>query len=99
MDTYCLLKQNIGLENYISDVNIRGHRIVLSKMRISNHRLAIETGRFSKTPSHERLCIFCKANNIYEIEDEQHVLLRCSKFNDLRNDLFNNVRNVQGLTC
>ena len=94
MDTYCLLKQNFGLENYISDVNIRKHRIVLSKMRISNHRLAIETGRFPKTPRNERLCIFCKANNIYEIEDEQHVLLRCSKFNDLRNDLFDNVRNT-----
>ena len=94
METYCLLKQNFGLENYISDVNIREHRIALSKMRISNHRLAIETGRFSKTPRNERLCIFCKANNIYEIEDEQHVLLRCSKFNDLRNDLFDNVRNT-----
>ena len=44
----------------------------------------------------ERLRLFCKANNIhvYEIEDEQHVLLRCSKCNDLRNDLFNNVRNT-----
>ena len=94
METYCLLKQNFGLENYISDVNIREHRIALSKMRISNHRLAIETGRFSKTPRNERLCIFCKANNIYEIEDEQHVLLRCSKFNDLRNDLSDNVRNT-----
>ena len=45
MVTYCLLKQNFGLENYISDVNIRELRVVLSKMRISNHRFAIETGR------------------------------------------------------
>ena len=40
MDTYCLLKQRFGFENYIRDVNIRTHRIILSKMRISNHRLA-----------------------------------------------------------
>ena len=39
METYCLQKQNFELENYISDVNIREHRIALSKMRISNHRL------------------------------------------------------------
>ena len=36
MDTYCLLKQRFGLENYISDVKKRAHRIILSKIRISN---------------------------------------------------------------
>ena len=93
MDTYCLLKQRFGFENYIRDVNIRSHRIILSKMRISNHRLAIETGRFSKTPRNERLCLFCKANNNFsEIEDEQHVLLRCSRYTEIRKDLFDRVR-------
>ena len=93
MDTYCLLKQRFGFENYIRDVNIRTHRIILSKMRISNHRLAIETGRFSKTPRNERLCLFCKANNNFsEIEDEQHVLLRCSRYTEIRKDLFDRVR-------
>ena len=38
MDTYCLLKQRFGFENDIRDVNIRTHRIILSKMIISNHR-------------------------------------------------------------
>ena len=37
MDTYCLLKQRFGLENYISDVKKRAHRIIISKVRISNH--------------------------------------------------------------
>ena len=93
MDTYCLLKQRFGFENYIRDVNIRTHRIILSTMRISNHRLAIETGRFSKTPRNERLCLFCKANNNFsEIEDEQHVLLRCSRYTEIRKDLFDRVR-------
>ena len=93
MDTYCLLKQRFGFENYIRDVNIRTHRIILSKMRISNHRLAIETGRFSKTPRNDRLCLFCKANNNFsEVEDEQHVLLRCSRYTEIRRDLFDRVR-------
>ena len=88
MDTYCLMKQRFGLENYIRDVNIRAHRISLTKIRISNHRLAIEKDRFSKIPRKERLCVFCKADNISEIEDEQHVLLRCSKLTGIRRDIF-----------
>ena len=38
----------IGRENYMNDVRIRAHRIIFPKTRIGNHRLAIETGRFSK---------------------------------------------------
>ena len=60
-------------------------------MRISNHKLAIEMGLFSKLPRNERICLFCKANNITAIEDEQHVLLQCSRFTEIR-DLFDNVR-------
>ena len=81
MATYCLLKQRFGVENYIRDVDKRTHRIIISKMRIRNTRLAIERGRFSKTPRNERVCLFCKANNSFSgIEDEQHVLLRFSRY-------------------
>ena len=62
-------------------------------MRISNRKLAIETGRFSKTPRNERSCLFSKANNNFsEIKDEQHVLLRCSRYTEIRRDLFDRVR-------
>ena len=45
------------------------------------------------TPRNERLCLFCKANtNFSEIEDEQHVLLRCSRYTEIRRDLFDRVR-------
>ena len=92
-DVNVMIKQMFGFENYIRDVNIRTDRIIISKMRISNHRLAIETGRFSKTPRNERLCLFCKANNNFsEIEDEQHVLLRCSRYIEIRRDLFDRIR-------
>ena len=92
MDTYYLLKQRFGSENYISDVKKRAHRIILSKIRISNHRLAIETGRFSKTPRNERICLHCKTDNVSEIDDEQHLLLRCSRFSEIRIALFDHVR-------
>ena len=61
-------------------------------MRISNHKLAIEMGLFSKLPRNERTCLFCKANNITALEDEQHVLLQCSRLTDIRRALFDHVR-------
>ena len=70
----------------------RAHRIILSKIRISNHRLAIETGRFSKTPRNERICLHCKTDKVSEIDDEQHLLLRSSRFIEIRIALFDHVR-------
>ena len=64
MDTYCLMKQRFGLENFKRDLNIRADRTMLTKTRISNHILAVETGRFSKIPRNERLCEFCKAESL-----------------------------------
>ena len=92
METYCLLKQMFGLENYISDVKKRAHRIIISKIRISILRLAIETGWFSKTPRNEKKCLFCKANNVSEIDDEPHLLLRCSRLSETRIAPFDHVR-------
>ena len=88
MGTYCLLKQRFGYENNISDVEKRAHRIIIPKIRISNHRLAIETVMFSKTPRNERICLCCKADNFSKIDDEQHLLLR---FSEIRIALFDYV--------
>ena len=54
----------------------------LTKLRISAHPLAIETGRYSKpkTSHNERFCKFCKD----QVEDESHFLLKCPKYNLIR---------------
>ena len=57
-----------------SPINTR-HRIALTKLRLSNHKLAIETGRYSrpfKKPA-ERICPICKI----EMEDEYHFIKIC----------------------
>ena len=59
---------------------------------ISNHRLAIETCSFSNTPRNEIICLYCKADNVSEIDDEQHLLLRCSRFSKIRTAFFDYVR-------
>ena len=43
-------------------------------MRISNHRFAIETGRFRKIPRDERCCLFCKEQDL-ESGDQLNYLL------------------------
>ena len=47
------------------------------KLQINAHDLLIEMGRYTKskkTPIENRLCRFCKSNNI---EDEPHFILHC----------------------
>jgi Mg2+ and Co2+ transporter CorA len=57
----------------------------MTRLRTCNHRLQIEICRYTipKTPIHDRLRKNCSDNLV---EDEIHLLLGCSKFNDLRRD-------------
>ena len=59
--------------------NVPEHlRIAFTRMRLGSHRLRIETGRWTRTPVEERLCI-CG-----EIQTERHVLLHCPVSRPLR---------------
>ena len=44
--TYALLKTKPGISGYITEVSSTKDRIAISKLRLSNHKLNIETGRF-----------------------------------------------------
>ena len=51
-------------------------------MRVSSHRLCIETGRWTKpnrTPVNERICTLCN-----KLEDEFHFIIECTRYVDLR---------------
>ena len=64
----------------IHQVTNTRHRIALTKLRLSNHKLVIETGRYSKPfkkPA-ERTCPVCKI----EIEDEYHFLNICPAYQE-----------------
>ncbi|ELU08933.1 hypothetical protein CAPTEDRAFT_207009 [Capitella teleta] len=56
-------------------------RRALTKFLLSSHNLAIERGRWSRTPRHERLCTDCDLN---AIQDEEHVLSVCPRFQIIR---------------
>ena len=50
MRTYRLLKtiDNYKCEDYLHKVTNKPQRITLTKLRLSNHKLAIEAGRYSR---------------------------------------------------
>ena len=64
--------KNYKCEDYLRQVTNVQHRITLTKLRLSNHKLAIETGRYArpyKKPE-GRTCPICKK----DVEDEIHFL-------------------------
>ena len=54
-----------------------------TKIRIRDHNLEIEKGRYCKIRRILRLCKTCK-----KIEDEEHFILECTINSKLRTDLF-----------
>lgn len=64
----------------------------INKFRLGNHRLRIETGRYTvpKTLEHVRICSLCQAN---ELENECHVIFFffCTLYDTLRNKFFDEI--------
>ena len=84
--TYATFKTEIGMEKYLVNVRNFSIRSQVAKFRLSNHRLAIETGRHTtpKTPKEERFCQFCPG----KVEDEYHFLFDCKILCHLRQECF-----------
>ena len=79
------------MEGYLDTITYRTHIVCYSKMRISNHRFAIETGEFRKNPRDERWCLFRKNQSNVVIEDEKHILLHCPLYDLYRKQLYGSV--------
>ena len=63
---------------------------VFHLIRISNHKLNIETGRHDKNSRCDRIqCPVCGLN----IEDEIHPLFNCPKYSSISDDFFNKIEN------
>ena len=85
--TYCKFKDVFETEPYLKDSKLFKIRRLISKFRLSNHKLEVEIGRYSKpkTPLEHRICKKCYDN---EIEDEFHHIMKCPKYDNKRKDLF-----------
>lgn len=91
MRTFRLFKSDIKYEPYLSLCKNAGFRKYFSKLRLSDHRLGIETGRHKRPPIpvNERLCCVCQT-----VEDEIHFVMRCTHFSISRNNLFKHVQTI-----
>ena len=77
--TYRTFKDRINMENYLTNITNRKHRVALTKLRLSDHNLMIEKGRHARPtiPREERYCPICRDR----VESECHFLLVCTLYN------------------
>ena len=78
---YRSVKKSFGYENYLDMENFQWRKSI-SRIKCSSHILQIEKGRHLNQPRGERLCKLC---DLDEIETEEHVLLKCTFYDTLRN--------------
>ena len=72
-------EKNCIYDSYCCDT----YRTILTRWRLSNYELAIETGRYVNPPidREQRTCRTCLV-----MEDENHVFFVCPLYNDIRRD-------------
>jgi len=77
-----LLYAHFRLQPYLINGNLYKFRSALTSLRISAHRLEVETGRWHKPraiPYPDRKCIACN-----KLEDEFQFMLECPLYKDIR---------------
>ena len=82
---YCTIKDDYSPSPYLVLTRKNPSRKALVTFRISSHQLRIETGRYENIPRNERICHFCTSN---KIEDENHFLLDCKAYSQIRDIFF-----------
>jgi len=86
LELYKELKINFKYEEYLDKIKDNKQQRALTKLRISNHKLFIETGRY-KIPyvdRKDRICQLCSC----DIEDESHFMFKCHKLSTVRKKFF-----------
>ena len=94
--TYRTFKKKLVLERYLLSEKEKKGRYLLTAIRAGTNKLRVETGRWKRPveKKEDRVCIQCGNG---EIEDEKHFILRCHRFQDLRLELFVEVRDRIGV--
>ncbi|CAB4043043.1 Hypothetical predicted protein [Paramuricea clavata] len=77
---YTSIKEDYELETYLTTITNSNQRKHLTQLRLSNHKLMIELGRYENIPREDRICKVCQAG---EIETEHHFLTSCEAYSSL----------------
>ena len=89
LDSYVKLKSNFQYEEYLTLLNNFDFRRGITRLRISFHRLRIETGRYVGLERNNRICEKCHMN---VVENEIHFLIDCPFYKENRIKLLNEVQ-------
>ena len=104
---YNVIKSEFGLEEYLN-MEIKHKEVIsLARIRMSAHKLKVETGRYfmNRENNVNRACPVCtnmenatllSALPYYHpiIEDENHVLLTCPGYHNIRLELEDNIKSL-----
>ena len=90
---FTAIKKNISFEPYLTLAQTRNERILITKLRTSDHDLEIERGRHHRpvVPRENRLCKFCNNN---QIEDETHFIFECTQYEPQRSNFLQKCYNL-----
>ncbi len=93
LECYSALNREYTMASYLSTVSDVRLRKTLTMYRLSEHSLAVETGRRRQTwLSHEdRICSQCMLG---EIETELHFLTECTKYLNTRNHYYPKINKI-----
>ena len=90
--TYTKYKKLLKEEEYLKNEDIIGRRM-LARIRSGTNKLRIETGRYERPKIEEkfRTCKIC----MRETENEEHFLIKCPAYNDIREDFMKEVKDEE----
>ena len=75
LGTYFKINPSLSSPSFYFNDDLHEHeRILISRYRLGNHYLLIETGRWSNLPRQDRICDKCFINEIQSLE---HIIFRC----------------------
>ena len=90
---YRSFKSNFLKEEYLSKLWYKPYRSSVASLRLSSHKLHIETGRYAREgerlPPSQRICKYCTSGLC---EDEFHFMIHCDLYKDFRSDLLNTIK-------
>ena len=93
MRSLITFKHTFRFETYLLTLPDFKLRKLLSKFRLSSHDLEVEKGRYLKPviPTCQRICKLCNVS----VENEEHILMECRVYNDLRLEYFKKTHTMQ----
>ena len=81
----CLIYKHLPKQRLLQQYLVKNMspkcRKIITKFRVSAHKLSIETGRYDAVIRNNRKCAKC---NLDDIEDEFHFILKCPFYDDIR---------------